>query len=139
MSPLSDRLREVVDALPLRPGLRVLEIGGAPGAAARVVAARVAPSGHVLVLDRSARGISLTEKVCASEIAAGLVSTKLACVEDFTLDTEPFDLALACRVGALDGRHPQLYEPAVECLRRVLVAPATLYVDTGSPLRAVIL
>ena len=35
---LSDRLAAVVDALPLRPGLKVLEIGAAPGALARAVA-----------------------------------------------------------------------------------------------------
>lgn len=33
----------VVDALPLRPGLRVLEIGGAGGATARAVAEQFQP------------------------------------------------------------------------------------------------
>ena len=32
---LSQRLRRVIDALPLDAGTRVLEVGGAPGAAAR--------------------------------------------------------------------------------------------------------
>ena len=32
---LSDRLRAILEALPLRPGLRVLEIGCGPGALAR--------------------------------------------------------------------------------------------------------
>ncbi len=133
---LSDRLRRVVDALPLRPGLRVLEIGGAPGAAAREIAARVAPDGHVLVLDRSASGIRRTEAGCADEIAAGLLSTLCAPVDDFEPDagTAPFDLAFACRVGALDGRHPQLFAAAIACLRPALVPDGRLYVDTGSPL-----
>ncbi|GAA3555862.1 class I SAM-dependent methyltransferase [Microlunatus spumicola] len=135
--PLSDRLRRVVEALPLRPGLRVLEVGGAPGAAARAVAERVAPDGHVLVLDRSARGIALTEALCAPEIAAGLLSTRLAAVEDVSLDVAPFDLAFACRVGALDGRHPQLYEAALANLRRAVVPGGVLYLDTGEPLDAV--
>jgi len=74
-SALSARLLAVVDALPLRPGLRVLEIGGAPGAAAREVARRVAPDGHILVLDRSAAGIELTRENCSAEIDAGLLST----------------------------------------------------------------
>ena len=38
---LSARLGAVLDALPLRPGLRVLEIGGAPGTLARAIAARI--------------------------------------------------------------------------------------------------
>ncbi|WP_255375646.1 hypothetical protein [Saccharomonospora sp. CUA-673] len=59
---LSPRLAAVVDALPLKPGLRVLEIGGAPGPAAREVARRIQPGGHILVVDRSARGVALTEQ-----------------------------------------------------------------------------
>ncbi|HLS46318.1 MAG TPA: class I SAM-dependent methyltransferase [Ornithinicoccus sp.] len=136
---LSPRLQSVVDALPLRPGLRVLEIGGAPGAAARAVTAAVAPGGHVLVVDRSARGISLTQAACAAEITAGLLSTLCAPVEDFTLsdELEPFDLAFACRVGALDGRHPRSYAAALDCLRAALRPGAPLFVDTGDPLERV--
>lgn len=136
---LSNRLRRVVDALPLQPGMRVLEIGGAPGAAAREVAARVGPQGHVLVLDRSRAGIERTRLNCADHIAAGTISTLCAPVEDFRLDpgTELFDLAFACRVGALDGRHQELYEPALRCIRRALTPNGRLFVDTGDPLRCV--
>lgn len=141
MNALSPRLQAVVDALPLRPGMRVLEVGGAPGAAARAVAARVGPDGHVLVLDRSATGIRQIQANCDSEIAGGTLSVLHAPVEDFTLPAgvAPFDLAFACRVGALDGRHPRLYEPALANLRRALKPGALLYVDTGSPLTAIAL
>ncbi|MFG2092261.1 class I SAM-dependent methyltransferase [Streptomyces sp. NPDC048612] len=133
---LSERLRRVVDVLPLEPGLRVLEIGGAPGAAAREVARRVAPTGHVLVLDRSRAGIDRTRRHCAAEIEAGLLSTHCAAVEDFALPegTGLFDLAFACRVGALDGRHRELYASAVEHIRRALKPSSCLYVDTGDPM-----
>lgn len=67
---LSPRLAAVVAALPLRSGMRVLEIGGAPGAAARAVAARIG-DGHVLVMDRSAKGVALTRR----SIAAALTPT----------------------------------------------------------------
>ena len=136
---LSSRLLAVVDALPLRPGLRVLEIGGAPGAAAREVARRIAPDGHILVLDRSAAGIELTRKNCSAEIHAGLLSTLCAAVEDFALPpgVEPFDLAFACRVGALDGRHPRLYESAIRAIGRAVTPGGALFVDTGDPLRRV--
>ena len=139
VAAISARLLGVVDALPLRPGMRVLEIGGAPGAAAREVAQRVAPDGHVLVLDRSATGIDLTRRSCAAEIEAGLLSTLCASVEEFELDAAvaPFDLAFACRVGALDGRHPALYEAALKRLSAVLVAGGALFVDTGDPLRRI--
>lgn len=136
---LSDRLRQIVDALPLEPGMRVLEIGGAPGAAAREVARRVGPSGHIMVLDRSPRGIALTEKNCVAEIAAGTLSTLLAAVEDFTLPPgiEKFDIAFAARVGALDGRHPKLYEAAVRNISNTLVPGGRLFVDTGDPLEEI--
>ena len=42
---LSPRLAAVVQALPLRPDSRVLEIGCGPGAAARAVAARLLVDG----------------------------------------------------------------------------------------------
>lgn len=138
-SELSLRLRRVIDALPLEPGMRVLEIGGAPGAAAREVAARVGPHGHVLVLDRSETGIRRTRENCVAEVASGMLSTICAPVEDFELEsgTPLFDLAFACRVGALDGRHPQLYAPALANIRKALILNGKLYVDTGSPLTAI--
>lgn len=134
---LSPRLAAVVDALPLRPGLRVVEIGGAPGAAAREVARRVAPDGHVLVVDRSAKGVALVERTCADEIAAGLLSVRCVAVDDLALEPgeAPYDLALACRVGVLDGRHPG--ERARAAVASVLVPGGRLYVDTGTPLTEV--
>ena len=136
---LSPRLLRVVDALPLTPGLRVLEVGGAPGAAAREIAARVGPTGHVLVLDRSPAGIDLTRIGCEAEITAGLLTTMCAPVEDFRLPdgTEPFDIALACRVGALDGRHPALFRDSIRNLAAAVLPGGLLYVDTGDPLTAI--
>ncbi len=83
---LSRRLAEVIDALPLRPGIRVLEIGCGPGAAARAV---------------------------------------------------PFDIAFAIRVGALDGRHPELERQAHERIASALVPGGKLFIDAGYPLREV--
>lgn len=138
-SSVSPRLRAVVDALPLHAGMRVLEIGGAPGAAARLVAQRVGPQGHVLVVDRSARGVELTRRACAEQIADGRVGVLRAAVEELELPdgTAPFEIALACRVGVLDGRHPAGYERARDRLRAALVPGGRLYVDTGDPLEIV--
>lgn len=55
MPSLSPRLAAIVDALPLRRGMRVLEIGCGPGVAAREVARRL-EDGHVLGIDRSNGG-----------------------------------------------------------------------------------
>jgi SAM-dependent methyltransferase len=133
---LSDRLAAVVDALPLRPGLRVLEIGGAPGTAARAVARRIG-DGHILVIDRSAKGVAQTEQNAAAEIAAGLLSVRHVAAEDFELlgDEAPFDLAFAIRVGALDGRHPQAGVRARQRIAAALTPTGRLFIDGGDPLR----
>lgn len=138
---LSPRLRAVVDSLPLRQGMRVIEVGGAPGAAARAVAAIVGSAGRVLVVDRSKAGVALVERNCREEIARGVVGVHLSDVESLRLsDEEPlFDLVFACRVGVLDGRHPQRYDAALDALRIATVPGASLYVDTGDPLEEIAL
>jgi cyclopropane fatty-acyl-phospholipid synthase-like methyltransferase len=105
--PLSPRLAAIVDALPLTPGARVLEIGCGPGAAARAVAARLS-TGRVVAIDRSAAAVAAARAAGAAEIAAGRLSVRRTAVEDFVLEPgeAPFDLVFAVRVGALDGRHP---------------------------------
>ncbi|CAL9490687.1 hypothetical protein SUDANB95_03210 [Actinosynnema sp. ALI-1.44] len=139
MTTLSPRLAAIVDALPLRPGMRVLEIGGAPGAAAKAVCERIAPGGHVLVIDRSAKGVALVERNAAAEIAAGLLGVRHVAAEDFALEPgePPFDLAFAVRVGALDGRHPEAGVLAREQIRAALVPGGRLLVDGGDPLREI--
>ncbi|BDZ53496.1 SAM-dependent methyltransferase [Agromyces marinus] len=140
MSVISPRLAAVVDALPLRPGMRVLEIGGAPGTAARAVAARIG-DGHILVVDRSAKGVALTRRTAADEIEAGVLSVRQVAVEDFELDPgeRPYDLAFACRVGALDGRHPAAGERALRRIADALAPDGRLFIDGGDPLRELVL
>lgn len=139
MSHLSARLAEIVDALPLRPGQRMLEIGGAPGAAAKEVAKRIGPDGHILVIDRSAKGVALTERNAAAEIAAGVLSVRLVAAEDFELlpGESPFDLAFAVRVGAFDGRHPAKGRIARARVAAALAPGGRLLIDGGDPLREV--
>lgn len=124
----------MVDALPLRPGMRVLEVGGAPGAAAREVVRRVGATGHVLVIDRSARGVANTERAAADEIAAGLLSVRRRDAESFVLrpGEPPFDLAFAVRVGAFDGRHPQAGARALRRIAAALTPTARFLVGDGA-------
>lgn len=137
MNALSPRLAEIVEALPLRPGMRVLEIGGAPGAAARAVCGRLGLHGHILVIDRSATGIAQIERTAAAEISAGRLSTRCVAAEEFTLlpGEERFDLAFGIRVGALDGRHPAAGRAARARIREALRPGGRLYIDGGDPLR----
>jgi cyclopropane fatty-acyl-phospholipid synthase-like methyltransferase len=133
MAPLSPRLQMIVDALPLLPGMRVLEIGCGPGAAARAVAGRVE---FVLGIDRSAKAIRLATEASVGEISQGVLDFRQAAAEDFELleDEKPFDLAFAVRVGAFDGRHPDAGEQARQRLKKALKPGAPFYIDSGDPL-----
>jgi cyclopropane fatty-acyl-phospholipid synthase-like methyltransferase len=139
MATLSPRLAAVVDALPLRPGMRVIEIGCGPGAAARAVAERIGPDGHVLGVDRSPRAIAQLTEHAATLIADGRLTPRLAAAEDLELapGEARYDLAFAVRVGALDGRHPAAGAEARQRIRRALVDGGRLLVDGGTPLREV--
>jgi SAM-dependent methyltransferase len=140
MPALSPRLRAIVDALPLRPGLRVIEIGSGPGAAAREVADRVGPSGHVLAIDRSAKAIAQLTASSEELISAGRLSARRVAAEDLELEPgeERYDIAFAVRVGAFDRRNPGAGSLARQRLGRALVPGGRLFVDDGTPLREVV-
>jgi trans-aconitate methyltransferase len=133
---LSPRLAAIVDALPLEPHLRILEIGCGPGAAARAIAQRL-DTGHILAIDRSAKAVAQATSASSDEIAAGRMSVRQAEAESFVLGPgeRPFDLVFAIRVGALDGRHPKAGREAMARISDVLAPGARVFVDGGHPLR----
>ncbi len=138
MRDLSPRLAAIVEALPIRPGMRVLEIGCGPGAAARAIARRIG-DGHSLAIDRSAKAVRQAIALSAAEIASGRMNVRQVAIEDFELEPgeAPFDLAFAIRVDALDGRHPELEQRARERIAKALAPGGRLYIDGGDPLRLV--
>ena len=135
---LSARLLDIVDALPLRPGMRILEIGCGPGAMAREIATRIG-NGHVLGIDRSAKAIAQAETGSADAIAIGRLQFRLSSAEAFVLapGESPYDLAVAIRVGALDGRYPEAGAIARAAIKAALVPGGRLYIDGGDPLREI--
>ena len=137
---ISPRLAEIVAALPLRPGMRVLEIGCGPGVAARAVLKRVG-KGHVLAIDRSAKAIAQAIAGSSPELATGKLEFRCVAIEDLILGKaeRPYDLAFAIRVGALDGRHPAAGVAALNRLRQALVKGGRVFIDGGDPLREVTL
>lgn len=139
VAPLSPRLAAIVDALPLRPGLRVIEVGCGPGAAARAVADRVGALGHVLAIDRSEKAIAQLTDAAAELIAAGRLTPRQVAAEELELapGEPPYDIAFAVRVGAFDGRQPGAGAQALERLGRALVLGGRLFIDGGDPLREV--
>jgi len=135
---LSSRLIAVVDALPLKAGMRVLEIGCGPGAATREVVRRIG-DGHVLGIDRSARAIAQARAGSAAELASGHMSLRRVSVEALELlpGELPFQLAFAVRVGVLDGRHPKQMVLALERIRATLAPRGRLYVGDGADMRLI--
>jgi hypothetical protein len=65
------------------------------------------------------------------------MSVRQAAVEDLGLqaDEEPYNIVFAVRVGALDGRHPEAGERALERIARATTVGARLFIDGGDPLR----
>ncbi|QEC51860.1 methyltransferase family protein [Anseongella ginsenosidimutans] len=132
---LSPRLGAIVTALPLRPGMRVLEIGCGPGAAAREIV-KLIGEGHILAIDRSEKAIRQAISASSDEILSGRLSFRQVAAENLVLeaDEQPFDLAFAVRVGALDGRHPSLARLALSGIAKALTKSGRLFIDGGDPL-----
>ncbi len=135
---ISPRLAAIVAALPLRAKMRILEIGCGPGVAARAVLRRLGDV-HVTAIDRSEKAISQAKARSPEELATGRLELRCVAIEDFVLakGEQPYDLAFAIRVGALDGRHPEAGRSAQKRLRQALAPHAKLFIDGGNPLKEI--
>lgn len=135
---LSKRLADIVDALPLKENMRVLEIGCGPGAMAREISRKIG-NGHVLAIDRSAKAILQAISGSEREIAAGRLTFRQVAVEEFELEPkeEPFELAVAVRVGALDGRNPGIEDKALTKIAKAVSQDGKLLVEKGNFLKEI--
>ena len=127
---LSDRLRNIVDLLPIKKGMRVLEIGCGPGAAAREVANRLG-TGRILAIDRSRSAINKAIKTSKLQVASKVLTYRTVAIENFELEPGEslFDIAFAIRVGALDGRHPEIEQKALVQIAKALTKRGRLFID----------
>jgi len=135
---LSQRLADIVNALPLKDNIRVLEIGCGSGAMAREISTRIG-NGHILAIDRSAKAIKQAIAGSKAEIDTGRLSFKQVAIENFELKANeiPFDIAIAVRVGALDGRHPEIEKQALHKISKALTKEGMLFIDGGNPLKEI--
>jgi cyclopropane fatty-acyl-phospholipid synthase-like methyltransferase len=135
---ISTRLLEIVNALPLREGIRVLEIGCGPGAMAREISRRIG-KGHILAIDRSPKAVQKAISGSQTEIESGRLSFRQVPLEKFELEAneKPFDIAIAVRVGALDGRHPEIEKQSLTKIAKALTTDGKLFIDGGNPLKEI--
>lgn len=132
---VSLRIANAVAALPISGEMRVLEIGCGPGVAARLVSQKLT-TGNILAIDRSEKAVTAAIAGSEAEIATGRLAFRCVAIEDFVLEPgeQPFDLAFAMRVGALDGRHRELEARALGRLKAALGPNAVLVIDDATPL-----
>ncbi len=137
-SKLSKRLADIVDALPLKDNIRVLEIGCGSGAMAREISRRI-NNGYILAIDRSVKAIQQAVAGSKQEIETGKLSFRQVAIEKFVLEAteNKFDIAVAIRVGALDGRHPEIEKQSLANIAKALTPNGKLFIDGGNPLKEI--
>ncbi|MGX1499990.1 SAM-dependent methyltransferase [Labrenzia sp. MBR-25] len=133
---VSPRIANYVDALPLEPGLQVLEIGCGPGVAAREISRRIG-DGKIVAIDRSEKAIKQALAASATDLLSGRLEFRNVAIEEFELEQgeDRFDLAFAMRVGALDGRHPNAGKRAMKRLKAALKPDGLLFIDAAGPIK----
>src|SRR5690606_20957670 len=113
----------------------ILEIGCGTGVLAREIVRRT-NNVFVLGIDRSKKAIDTSVELSRKEIAQGRLQFMQTAIEDFDFKREAlFDFAVAIRVGALDGRHPELEKQALKNISKALKPGGKLFIDGGNPVR----
>jgi ubiquinone/menaquinone biosynthesis C-methylase UbiE len=122
LGPMSERLREIVAGLEIRPGERVLEIGCGHGVAATFVCEA---GGRLTAIDRSPKMIEAATRRNAAWVAAGTAEFLVRELEDLDLGERRFDTILAVRVGLFHrdpARARALAAPWLEAGGRIVAA-----------------
>jgi 2-polyprenyl-3-methyl-5-hydroxy-6-metoxy-1,4-benzoquinol methylase len=135
---ISQRLLEIVNALPLKEGIKILEIGCGTGVAAPEIANRFGDI-YVLAIDRSSKAIEQAKVNSKAEIKSGKLNFIQSKVEEFELQEpeELFDLESAARVGALDGRHPEIEKESLKRIVKILKEQCKIFIEGGNPLKEI--
>jgi SAM-dependent methyltransferase len=90
--------REVLGALELRPGERVLDIGSGPGFLAVDMGVAVGSSGQVIGIDISDSMIAISRARCAGQPIAKWVEFQVADVTKLPFSDGHFDVAVSTQV-----------------------------------------
>ena len=109
---MSERLRNIVDRIGIRPDDRVLEIGCGHGVAATLVCERL-EGGRLTAVDRSEKMVRAAARRNAPHVEAGRAEFLVAHLEDLDLGDRRFDRIFAARVG-LFHREPERARGLIE-------------------------
>lgn len=133
---LSHRLQAILDRLPLKPGMHVLEIGCATGIMAKAIADRIG-RGFVLGIDRSGTAILRAQRLADGAGEGARLAFRCQEAEAFAAEPGegPFDLVVAIRVGAFDGRHPAAGHQAMPRLLACMKPQAGFFIDHADGIR----
>lgn len=99
------RVVRAVEALGVRGGDRVLEIGCGRGVAVALVCGRLT-GGRITAIDRSEKAIEAPQRRNAEHVAAGRAVFRTAALETVDLTDETFDRIFAINVNLFWVRRP---------------------------------
>ena len=125
---MSERLRQIVERMNIRPNDRVLEIGCGHGVAATMVC-ELLEDGRLTAMDRSRKMIDAASRRNAAHVQAGRAEFLCADFETLDLGSRRFDKILAVRVG-LFWREPARARALAE---RWLAPGGELFVEYDEP------
>jgi ubiquinone/menaquinone biosynthesis C-methylase UbiE len=125
---MSDRISRFVEAMKVRPGDRVLEIGCGHGVAAGLVCARL-ETGCYVAIDRSAKMIAAAARRNEVHVQSGKARFLVATLEAADLGDARFDKVFAMRVRLFHDAP----EEAERLARRWLAPKGRLFAEYDEP------
>lgn len=131
---ISKRLQDVIDRLPLKAGMKVLEIGCGTGVAA-IEISKLIGNGNVVAIDRSAKTIAQSIRNSKEDLETGNLEFIQDKIEAFcpAKFENYFDIVFAIRVGALDGRHPEIEYQAKANIKKMMKKNGRFFIQ-GDPI-----
>lgn len=112
----SQRQADAVEALGVRPGDRVLELGCGHGVAASLVCERLTGGGHLTAIDRSPKMIAAATERNAEHVAARRATFICTTFEDADFGDERFDKVFGIHFPPADRHDPEGTRARVERL-----------------------